>query len=311
MMTAEEAENAFTVSAESGASWTLTLAGSNFAAAVSAEVLAQQSLDDAVIGLNSAQDLQYSGHRPSLTRYRHTQTRVGAVIAAQDGRGWCGTMPNLRRYRHTPMLRQRWPPLRRTRLVAAQAESDAIQAHADAEEALAAAQADEAAAAQRLAIQAHDDAQGAVSTAQSVDARLDQDVVDPDLYIEYEQAGLDTWQTALDNAQAVLTAAEAAVAAAQSAYDAGVATATTQFLTSYPDPADLTAGTSTVEGSPIAVGTLNLAVGAIWTQSDIDALQDAMDGFVDGFPLDNDATVDDLSSDLADAHPRWLPRNQL
>ena len=75
----------------------------------------------------------------------------------------------------------------------AQAESDAIQAHADAEAALAAAQMDEAGTAQAEsdAAQAHADADVALNTAQIAKSNSD-------LAYEFELDGLDLLQAALE-----------------------------------------------------------------------------------------------------------------
>ena len=77
-----------------------------------------------------------------------------------------------------------------------------------------------------------------------------------------------------------------------------------EFLTSYPDPAGLIAGISTVEGSPIAIGTLNLEVGDTWAAADIETLQSEMDGFVSAYVPSGDTstTVDDLELMLNDAN---------
>ena len=90
-------------------------------------------------------------------------------------------------------------------------------------------------------------------------------------------------QVNLTNAETVRDNAASQVTGAQSAFDAAEATAAAEFLTSYPNPSDLVAGTSTVDGAPIAIGTLSLDVGDTWAAADINALQSEMDSFVDGF----------------------------
>ena len=147
-------------------------------------------------------------------------------------------------------------------------------------------------------------AQQALADAPDTVSGLQGDIDALTTIIQLEQAGLDTLQANVHAAMDNLTDAQAVMAAAQDAYDTARDLAVADFLTSYPDPSDLIAGTSTVEGSPISInGSLTLEVGSVWTQSDIDALQVVMDGFVSAYVPsgDTNTTVDDLAEMLTDA----------
>ena len=119
-----------------------------------------------------------------------------------------------------------------------------------------------------------------------------------------EQDGLATLQEGLDLVTQARDDAETAKGAAETEYETARDLAVAEFLTSYPDPADLVAGISTVEGSPIAIGTLNLEVGDTWAAADIETLQSEMDGFVSAYVPSGDTstTVDDLELMLNDAN---------
>ena len=184
MMTAEEAETAFTISTEPGSSWKVTLTGSNYIAAVSAEAEAEQVHADAETALADAQADESAAatvESDAVQAHADAETALASAVAVESA--------------------------------AATVESDAAQAHADAETALASAQETESAAAQAEAeaAQAHADAETALASAQA-DESLKANVH------ALESEGLTTMEQNLTQAIEVRDTAQDALELADSAY---------------------------------------------------------------------------------------------
>ena len=154
-------------------------------------------------------------------------------------------------------------------------------------------------------------AQDAKTTADGTVTTLSNELAGLNAILQAEISGLATLNQALTDAQGRETTAQNTFDAAEKSYNDAHAEAETEFLKSYPDPDSLTAHVvddttspptvvtqgTLVEGSPIVLAGLSLAVGDAWTATDIAALRSAMDSFVGSYSVDpQQPTVTELNT---------------